>query len=679
MITIYNPDSYLENQSFEADGYIWRVNWEDFEGGFKTIDKVGAELEELKEIELEQFIEQLIPSKIRSKLEKGVVFKYGTILKISNLREVWNEYYIDQVYSDLEILVPPEETGGFQIYLFSSNEPDRYGLIPSVVCDDFDYKIIARANEQQEVEIKIIRSEYDVDKIPIDFFQRKRMLKYPYRVEDFRKKEWALKMTFAQLIPGYKELDTDLIFETIGKFEFVFYYLKRSKSPESQKFFHKNNLFNFRKGWLDKFGGIKIFRDNFRVRPYGEAKNDAFDWLGLGIRKAKSPAGVSKKGGGYRVEPENIAGIINISRVANINFEDKSSREGLQENKAFVIFKQLITSIINIFEEDRSYIAQEMDAYYKEKNHDKWTREQAENIVKRVYEDAKKSSKEGEFSSVEELQDQQEKFILAQLSQQQTVEIERLQEEMQLLRGMASSGIVLASFTHDLSKLSNALGSRVERIKSLFSEKAGEISYKHTEERKNPYYWLEQMKENDIKIKNWLRFSLGAARKDKRKRKHLSLKNYFNNLKNDWLILFQERKIEMDLIINEEIGFKVFEIDLDSIFNNLIANSVEAFNLSDRSNKRQIKIQIQQNQSEVEITYSDTGPGISGDIKNPEKIFEPLFTTKRHPASGEEIGTGLGMWIIKSVVEENNGTCCLNYPEQGFALALTFPSKNKSE
>lgn len=54
---------------------------------------------------------------------------------------------------------------------------------------------------------------------------------------------------------------------------------------------------NDRKDWLNKFGGIKLFRDNFRVRPYGEVKDAAFDWLGLGSRKSTSPAGVAKKKG----------------------------------------------------------------------------------------------------------------------------------------------------------------------------------------------------------------------------------------------------------------------------------------------------------------------------------------------------------------------------------------------
>lgn len=40
--------------------------------------------------------------------------------------------------------------------------------------------------------------------------------------------------------------------------------------------------------WLKEFGGIKIYRDNFFVRPYGVPGTDTFDWLGLDARRAKT-------------------------------------------------------------------------------------------------------------------------------------------------------------------------------------------------------------------------------------------------------------------------------------------------------------------------------------------------------------------------------------------------------
>ena len=55
------------------------------------------------------------------------------------------------------------------------------------------------------------------------------------------------------------------------------------------------------------------------------------------------------------------------------------------------------------------------------------------------------------------------------------------------------------------------------------------------------------------------------------------------------------------------------------------------------------------------------------------KFLNQLFTTKRNPFTGDEVGTGLGMWIIKSVVEENDGEIQLLYPSTGFAVKITFP------
>lgn len=141
---------------------------------------------------------------------------------------------------------------------------------------------------------------------------------------------WDATRTFGQLIPGFRDSDVDGVLAKIGTFDFVFYYLKRSATKNDEaRFFYRQCPYNLRKSWLDKFGGIKLFRDNFRVRPYGEKNDSAFDWLGIGMRKNNSPAGIAKKQGGYRVESENIAGSILISRLANIDFEDKSSREGL--------------------------------------------------------------------------------------------------------------------------------------------------------------------------------------------------------------------------------------------------------------------------------------------------------------------------------------------------------------
>lgn len=686
MFTFFNPENHdidEDEQSTPYSGYKWTVNWEDFEGHFKTIENVGAQLSGIQDLTFYSCLKNVLPANFIEQVPECAHLKYGTIIKITNLRDQWDDYYVSQVYSDLEVLVPPRESNEFSIFLFSSFDISKYGEVLGSFCDDFDYKIVARADSNQNVEIMVIRNEYDVTTIPVDFFSRPAMQVSPYTKEDFLKGSWETTKTFSQLLPGYKSVDQDNTFNDIGLFEFSFYYMKKTYSrPDAERFFYRAISASARKDWLAKFGGIKLFRDNFRVRPYGEVKDVAFDWLGLGNRKAASPAGIGHKDGRYRVEPENVAGAIKISRLTNVNFEDKSSREGLQESKVFQIFKELIASIINVFESDRSYIAREMKEYDDTKYSEMRSRQEAELIAKRILEQSREKkvlSKENSSNTNQESSyDLKDKHlaIIAELNEKKDEEIERLKEEQKVLRGLASSGIVLASFSHDLSKLNSRLESRVDKLKNLVSVRIDENDYLEVENRKNPFYVMQNIKEQDAKLRAWLAFSLGAARKDKRKRKQLFLKKYFSDFKTDWNSALEDRGVELDISNIEDLDMRIFEIDFDSIFNNLLVNTIDAFN-SSGNHDRKILITVTSTSNEIIINYSDNGPGLSKDIDNHEKIFEPLFTTKRNPYSGEEEGTGLGMWLVKSIVEENDGHTKLLYPEVGFSIRISFPVKYK--
>ncbi len=693
MTTIFNseyhlPDTDINGNQTEYIGYKWKVNWEDFEGDYKTIDSVDAELIGISNFIIKQEIINEIPNFDFSKINSEADFTYGTILKISDLRDNWEDYYVQQVYSDLEVLVPPKETGGFEIHLYGSLTPNKYGEVFSSICDDFDYKLIATADENQNVKIRIERREYDIELIPNDFFEREALKIFPYKKENFKNRYWEKTLSFSQILKGFKDIDDEDIFSNIGVFEFTFYFLKRAYStPDANRFFYRKFMSNERKDWLDKFGGIKLFRDNFRVRPYGETKDAAFDWLGLGSRKSTSPAGVAKKEGGYRVEPENVAGAVKISRLTNVNFEDKSSREGLQDNKTFQIFKQLLASIINVFEEDRSYIAREMSDYDDFRFGPERDMKAAQELAKRILESSRAKKKERDNSAnssnqnTEESQngteEDKEKEILASEIERKEEEIEKLKEEQKVLRGLASSGIVLASFSHDLSKLNDVLNSRTDKLKSLLLTKLTEDEFIDVEERKNPFFQLEKIKKQDLKLQNWLNFSLGATRKDKRKRKQLFLKKYFSDLSTDWSTVLENRGIKFDVSDIENLDLRVYEIDFDSIFNNLLVNSIDAFTILKVNRTREIKIKATSTHKEIIIDYYDNGPGLSKDITEPNKIFEPLFTTRRNPFTGEEEGTGLGMWLVKSIISENDGTIKLLFPDNGFGIRMIFPIKYK--
>lgn len=675
MFTFFDSEVYAdkdeEGTPTTYEGYCWSVNWNDFEKDEATIDKIGAELEGIQGKTYMDCLNSLdLPSSLKQ-IVSAKPISHGTILKISQLRDIWDDDAISRVFDDLGVLVPPSESQEFSIYLQSLDNPLKYGKVESLFCDDFDYKVVAHADDEQNVNIRIYRQEYNIEAIPLSFFERENQKQYPYSRDTFMCGYWDTTRTFSQLIPGFRDIDTDGILARIGAFEFSFYYLKRSATKKDDaRFFYRQCPYNLRKGWLDKYGGIKIFRDSFRVRPYGEKRDSAFDWLGLGMRKNNSPAGVAKKTGGYRVEAENIAGSILISRTTNVDFDDKSSREGLQENKTFSVFKQLIVSIIKIFEDDRSLIARELVADDEFRNGAARDRERAEELANKIIADSK--STQGEPK--DENSTDYKLHLLAVVNEQKAEEIRLLREEQRILRALASSGLMLASFAHDLSKLNDSLEYRYDKIISLLNAKVCEQDFS-SERRKNPFLLLKQAKENDIKMQHWLNFSTDIVKKDKRRRKIVSFAPYFNKLEDVWSGLFAERNIHFDHSNVDDASMRAFEIDFDSIFYNLISNSIEAFIRLKENRKRVIEISVETTEKAIVCTYRDSGPGLSTDIANPYDIFEPLFTTKRSASTGEEIGTGLGMWLVKLISEDNDARVVLLTPSIGFGLQIIFPLK----
>lgn len=84
---------------------------------------------------------------------------------------------------------------------------------------------------------------------------------------------------------------------------------------------------------------------------------------------------------------------------------------------------------------------------------------------------------------------------------------------------------------------------------------------------------------------------------------------------------------------------------ISQILMNLLQNAHDA--ISDRP-ERWIQIQVQQRKELVIIQMTDSGPGISPEVRN--KIMQPFFTTK-----GIGKGTGIGLSISNSIANAHNG------------------------
>lgn len=96
---------------------------------------------------------------------------------------------------------------------------------------------------------------------------------------------------------------------------------------------------------------------------------------------------------------------------------------------------------------------------------------------------------------------------------------------------------------------------------------------------------------------------------------------------------------------DKEIITKMDRTQLIRVITNLVKNAIQAIP-EDKENPN-IMVSVVKENGFALITVKDNGVGISED--NKERIFEPKFTTKTS-------GMGLGLGIIKNIVENYNGT-----------------------
>ncbi len=100
------------------------------------------------------------------------------------------------------------------------------------------------------------------------------------------------------------------------------------------------------------------------------------------------------------------------------------------------------------------------------------------------------------------------------------------------------------------------------------------------------------------------------------------------------------------------------------VFVNLLNNAMDAMG----PGNGKILIRGRSLAQEAKIEIKDNGPGIPKEIGN--QIFEPFFTTKP-----TEEGTGLGLFIVRSIIEEHQGQISLApYDGNGAEFNIVLPA-----
>lgn len=554
----------------------------------------------------------------------------GTRLIIQGLKDDWNESFLSDLKKELSLLVSPfSGINDFHVQ-FQAGIAELDGFVSATqMLEVADWIIDAELNSDEQVTVTVRSDRY----------------KEEYTDGPHAWKEWI------------KDRGEH---PECGPFKFKMFFITRTTPNLKQINLKRKELQEF----LEINQGIRIYRDNFRVRPYGEPTGQG-DWLGMGLRRAKRPEGITQKG--WVVGPHQVVGAVFIGRENNPNLEDQTNREGIVEGTGFYNLRVAILKAISCFEE----IAHKVAVQHNEPKPSAQAKEDAERAVSDAREKANRlkqrirevasaidtesgSNADGLhelFKDVDDYTASVEEIAKATENVERVYaeEARALESDKDTLANLASLGILTVCFGHEAKEYSNLAAASAAHLKKSYSD--GHLPLMPPYDGRFEKYIDILINSTDF-IRSFAGFALGNVRLDKRRRTAIKLTDIINTVFKAMEKPLERQNIEVDLS-NVSIDIpevRAFKIDWESILINLLTNSIAAMQKTPAA-KRKISVGLREAEGHVILTFADSGIGLEAETE--KRIFEPMFSTRRD-RKGNTDGTGMGLAIIKTFVEEHS-------------------------
>jgi len=392
---------------------------------------------------------------------------------------------------------------------------------------------------------------------------------------------------------------------------------------------------------LDQVTGISIYRDGFRIRPYGD--NDA-DWLTLDKRRVQNPS--------LCIGHNQISGILVVDNEARSGLVERSSREGLEETGSFRRLQRLMLELLaRVVEPTRAKFREDAGLSRRRKD---------------TFIDAFKSAQLRRVQLfVKSLPDEQRKEgekVLADEILSLDATLQSLQAKQADLEAKVTLGLIVAEVLH---------------------EGRNPVYFIQTESARLAKYWPTLRNDTAEAHKNWNdipRITRGLhTGADKLRALFASLEPLAgargrrptmfnpNQVVIDTLHLLESRakdaKTELihraDPDIKDAHGFRE---DLATALTNLVENGIYWLG-HHKVQQAEILVKVATGKDSCVIDVMDNGPGIPDEFR--DRIFDVGFTLKPN-------GTGLGLSIAKEAIGRSGGSIGLIDSERGAHFRITM-------
>lgn len=407
---------------------------------------------------------------------------------------------------------------------------------------------------------------------------------------------------------------------SLGGFTAHFHWFNRQKLTQLDGVGTRAQVRDIVNHWAN---GLLMYRDGFRVNPYG-APND--DWLGIDFRALGSS--------GYKVNRKQLIGAVNISADENARLIDQTNREGLRNNEEKTLLVLMLQKAIT--ETFRNFLnAVEREERAKARMDVKDTTAFLENVsarTRRTLTQIRGLVPETSTSDMDFLE-----VTYTELEERLKTARDALttaEREQRDLVNLAGIGLLVEIVSHELGRVARRTLDVVGQIDRRILPRQVSATFDTVE---------SQM----LVIRKRLDMLDPLSPSGRNRREVFDLRELVAEVLASHENQFQRHEIECKLLTEPKQNAK-FEIRavkgmIVQVLENLIDNSVFWLKQKARSDPSfRSRITVEIDAADQELRFTDNGPGIA--VARAEEVFKP-FVSSKPPGEGK----GLGLYISKEI------------------------------
>ncbi|WP_074902023.1 sensor histidine kinase [Microbulbifer thermotolerans] len=542
------------------------------------------------------------------------------------VKAIWTPKQIHKLLVELRSLTAPAEvyetakSQGFEIQhdkfeielRFNKFPDDKYSdqtieIKPFPVLDLYDYKISGKVDANGNAELEF--ENQNIPSLPPQHIS----LNIPLDSDN------------GQTYPGEIFLDLRVYDRDPDSIENI---IKRGlKDPTTGEYVGKQEARKI----LDEYYGVGIYREQFRIRPYGEP---SFDWLELDKKRVQDPSN--------NIGHNQTIGFVYIRSEEQSGLKEKSARDGLVENGAYSGLVTLVSQAINqLATRRRQYRQQALKGGRR-----RTLQDEVDSLFD--FDDTRKRINK-ELNELGIARSDRERVgvvvdkVLDDEKQKKSAIARKIRDTIAIYQGQATLGKITHVLLHEGRKHIKYISETVPRIANWSLQMADgpneSLSQKIEERGSKVITHAKGLSHLFARIEP-------LARTRRAPNKNLNLKkeveatfNIFASELNSAQISYEVDAEEKNLSINGN------EMDFITVLSNLIENSIYWLGYSTSTNKK-ISVNIFRDKNHVLLEYFDNGPGFQGD--NLSLMFEPGYSMKPN-------GTGLGLALAGEAIGRLGG------------------------